>query len=50
MVIVMASLIIYGDITFTQVPAKSQAAVKARLNSLGYDENGQPLAPEQPAQ
>lgn len=43
MVIVMASLIIYGDITFDQVPASSKNAVRARLNTLGYDENGQPL-------
>lgn len=43
MVIVMASLIIWGDITFAQVPAGSKEAVKNRLATLGYDENGQPL-------
>ncbi|MEO3948027.1 hypothetical protein [Gorillibacterium sp. CAU 1737] len=43
MVIVMASLIIYGDITFSQVPINSQPAVKARLESLGYGTDGQPL-------
>lgn len=45
MVIVMASLIIWGDITFAQVPDKSKDDVKARLATLGYDENGQPLQP-----
>ncbi|WP_438431983.1 CD1375 family protein [Gorillibacterium sp. sgz500922] len=50
MIIVMASLILYGDITFAQVPVKSQPAVKAHLNSLGYDEHGQPLPAAQPAE
>ncbi|MGW8823368.1 CD1375 family protein [Paenibacillus lautus] len=45
MIIVMASLIIWGDITFAQVPDKSKDDVKARLETLGYDENGQPLQP-----
>jgi hypothetical protein len=43
MIIIMASLIIYGDITFAQVPAASKSAVKSRLGTLGYDENGSPL-------
>lgn len=43
MIVVMAALIVYGDITFSQVPLKSKDAVKARLVVLGYDENGQPL-------
>ncbi|WP_172963888.1 hypothetical protein [Paenibacillus sp. Cedars] len=46
MVIVMASLIIWGDITFAQVPAGSKDEVKNRLATLGYDENGQPLQTE----
>ncbi|WP_262360926.1 hypothetical protein [Gorillibacterium timonense] len=40
----MASLIIYGDITFAQVPLKMKAGVKVRLAELGYDEKGQPIA------
>ncbi|MEK3658180.1 hypothetical protein NSQ29_01295 [Paenibacillus sp. FSL F4-0236] len=47
MIIVMASLIIYGDITIAQVPAGSKAAVKARLETLGYDESGAPLKIEE---
>jgi hypothetical protein len=47
MIIVMASLIIYGDITIVQVPAGSKAAVKARLATLGYDESGAPLPAEE---
>lgn len=43
MVLIMVSLIIYGDITFAQVPTTSKAAVKAKLQTLGYDENGTPL-------
>lgn len=43
MVVVMAALIVYGDITFAQVPSNSKDAVKSRLGVLGYDENGQPL-------
>lgn len=43
MVVVMAALIVYGDITFDQIPSKSKDAVKMRLGVLGYDENGQPL-------
>ena len=45
-VIVMASLIIYGDITFEQVPAASKSAVKARLEILGYGTGGKPLGSE----
>mgnify|MGYP007111630764 CR=1 FL=1 len=33
-------LIINGRRTFTQVPSKFQAAVKADLAALGLDENG----------
>ncbi|MEK3735718.1 hypothetical protein NYE47_00960 [Paenibacillus sp. FSL H7-0941] len=47
MIIVMASLIIYGDITIAQVPTGSKAAVKKRLATLGYDENGTPLKIEE---
>lgn len=47
MIIVMASLIIYGDITIAQVPTGSKAAVKTRLATLGYDENGTPLKIEE---
>ncbi|WP_234405445.1 hypothetical protein [Paenibacillus sp. IHBB 10380] len=43
MVIVMVSLIIWGDITFEQVPAKQQGAVKAKLEAQGLNENGQPI-------
>lgn len=46
MIIVMTSLVIWGDITFAQVPDKSKDDVKARLATLGYDENGQPLKSE----
>jgi len=45
-VIVMASLIIYGDITIDQVPAASQKAVKDRLKVLGYGIDGKPLGSE----
>jgi len=43
MVIVMVSLIIWGDITFEQVPVKQKDAVKAKLAAQGLDENGQPI-------
>lgn len=43
MIIIMASLIICGDITFAQVPLASKPGVKARLEILGYDENGIPF-------
>ncbi|WP_342477799.1 hypothetical protein NYE24_00640 [Paenibacillus sp. FSL H7-0350] len=43
MIIVMASLILWGDITFGQVPNNSKELVKERLEILGYDENGQPI-------
>jgi len=43
MVIVMVSLIIWGDITFSQVPTKQQDAVKGKLAAQGLDEYGQPI-------
>ena len=43
MIIVMATLIIYGDITFAQVPTGSKSSVKTKLAAMGYDENGSPL-------
>ena len=36
-------LIINGKKTFAQVPKKLQAAVKAILESIGLDENGDPI-------
>jgi hypothetical protein len=47
MILVMASLIIYGDITIAQVPAASKGAVRAKLLALGYDETGAPLPKEE---
>ena len=40
MVSLYVALIIAGRRTFEQVPAKLQSAVKADLNALGLDENG----------
>lgn len=37
------ALIIAGRRTFNQVPAKFKAAVKADLEALGLDENGNPV-------
>lgn len=40
MVALYVALIIAGRRTFNQVPAKFKAAVKADLEALGLDENG----------
>lgn len=45
MVVVYATLIIKDVKKFNQVPPKLQADVKAHLNSLDLDENGNPLSP-----
>lgn len=45
MVVVYATLIVKGVKTIQQVPTKLQADVKAHLNSLDLDENGNPLSP-----
>lgn len=43
MVALYAALIINGRRTFAQVPAKFKDAVKADLEALGLDENGNPV-------
>ena len=43
MVALYVALIINGRRTFTQVPAKFKEAVKADLEALGLDENGNPI-------
>lgn len=43
MVALYVALIINGRRTFSQVPAKFKAAVKADLEALGLDENGDPV-------
>ena len=43
MVALYVALIINGRRTFDQVPAKFKAAVKADLEALGLDENGNPV-------
>ena len=43
MVALYVVLIINGRRTFTQVPAKFKEAVKADLNAIGLDENGNPI-------
>jgi hypothetical protein len=43
MVSLYVALIINGRRTFNQVPAKLQNAVKADLEALGLDDNGQPI-------
>jgi len=44
MVDAYVALIIAGRRTFSQIPVKYQAAVKADLLALGLDENGNPIA------
>lgn len=43
MVALYVALIIAGRRTFNQVPAKFKVAVKADLEALGLDENGNPV-------
>jgi hypothetical protein len=43
MVALYVALIINGRRTFNQVPAKFKEAVKADLDALGLDENGNPV-------
>ena len=43
MVALYVALIINGRRTYNQVPAKFKEAVKADLNALGLDENGNPV-------
>lgn len=43
MVALYVALIINGRRTFNQVPVKFKEAVKADLNALGLDENGNPV-------
>lgn len=43
MVALYVALIINGRRTFNQVPAKFKDAVKADLEALGLDENGNPV-------
>lgn len=43
MVALYVALIINGRRSFNQVPAKFKDAVKADLESLGLDENGNPV-------
>lgn len=43
MVALYVALIIAGRRTFNQVPAKFKAAVKADLEALGLEENGNPV-------
>lgn len=43
MVALYVALIIAGRRTFSQVPEKFKATVKADLEALGLDENGTPV-------
>ncbi len=43
MVALYVALIIAGRRTFEQVPAKFRDAVKADLEAVGVDENGNPV-------
>lgn len=43
MIDLYVALIINGRRTFDQVPAKFKNAVKADLEALGLDENGNPI-------
>lgn len=43
MVALYVALIINGRRTFAQVPGKFKAAVKADLDALGLNENGDPI-------
>lgn len=43
MVALYVALIINGRRTFEQVPAKFKEAVRADLEALGLDENGNPV-------
>lgn len=43
MVALYVALIINGRRTFDRVPAKFKEAVKADLEALGLDENGNPI-------
>lgn len=43
MVIVYVTLIIHSRKKFEDVPAKLQAAVKAELEAMGLDQNGEPV-------
>jgi hypothetical protein len=43
MVALYVALIINGRRTYSQVPAKFKDAVKADLEALGLDENGNPI-------
>ena len=43
MVTLYVALIINGRRTFDKVPAKFKEAVKADLEALGLDENGNPI-------
>lgn len=43
MVALYVALIINNRRTFSQVPAKFKTAVKADLEALGLDENGNPV-------
>lgn len=44
MVALYAALIINGRRTFDQIPAKFKEAVRADLEALSLDENGDPVA------
>lgn len=46
MVDVYVALIICGRRTLDRVPRRLRAAVKAELEALGLDENGQPVTEE----
>ena len=43
MVALYVALIMHGRRTFSQVPTKFKDAVKADLEALGLDENGNPV-------
>lgn len=43
MVALYVALIINGRRSFSQVPVKFRVAVKADLDALGLDENGNPI-------
>jgi hypothetical protein len=47
MINLYCTLIINKRRTFSQVPDNFKDAVEARLNELGYDTNGDPIATEE---
>ncbi|QCT03277.1 hypothetical protein E6C60_2565 [Paenibacillus algicola] len=46
MTAVFAGLVMYGEISFAQVPASQKDKVREHLAALGLDENGKPITAE----